>query len=468
MPKCLLVIDPVPTNRIRLAALLESAHYDVVTAAGPQDVSLIAQQTPDLVVIGLHASEPLRSLQAAQTAGLAKEVPVLCLDSDASPLRRLQALRAGAREFMARTTPDSLLLARVRGLLRESDAERECERRRVTASSFGFAEARAPFASRSRIACVIGPDVPGELPKELAKSIPHQLDILDVHDALRDDASTPPDAYIVAPGSDDDALEAILPELRVRSHSRHAPVLVVHDADKTSHASRALNLGASDIAADSASGEELAIRMEGMLQRKRLRDMLRQTDEQSYRLAATDPLTGLYNRRYAEAYLADLLMHEQEQGRGYVLMLVDLDHFKAINDTLGHAAGDQVLCQVADRLRDNLRAGDLVARYGGEEFLIVLPDANPSEGEFTAERIRKAISHRPVLLNDGGSVPVTASIGVGFGVDEALAEPLRKTGTFDVAEPTYALSLSRLVDAADAALYRAKNAGRNRVEFSAS
>jgi two-component system cell cycle response regulator len=468
MPKYLLVIDPIPTNRIQLSAVLEAAQYDVTTVGSAKDIKTLPQNDPDLLVLGLHQDQPAQALAAVKAAGLHPDTPVICLDADASPLRRLRALKAGAREFMARSIPSPLLLALVRGLLREGDAERECERRRMTATSFGFAEDRAPFATPERVACIMGRDAQKDLPGTLEAALPHRLEILSVQDALRDNGTgDEPDAYLIAPGTDEEALETLLPELRLRSHSRHAPVLVVHE-DNPKHAIRALNLGASDIAQDTSSGDELAIRIDAILRRKRLRDMLRKTDEQSYRMAVTDPLTGLYNRRYAEAYLADLLMREAEQGRGYVLMLIDLDHFKAINDQHGHGAGDQVLRHVADRLRDNLRAGDLVARYGGEEFLIVLPDASTGEGEFTAERLRRAIGSAPVTLDSGETIAVTASIGVGYGAEEPFEEPILMTGTFDVPQPNCALSLDRLVGAADAALYRAKSAGRNRVEFSVS
>jgi two-component system cell cycle response regulator len=468
MPKYLLVIDPIPTNRIQLSAVLEAAQYDVTTVGSAKDIKTLPQNDPDLLVLGLHQDQPAQALAAVKAAGLHPDTPVICLDADASPLRRLRALKAGAREFMARSIPSPLLLALVRGLLREGDAERECERRRMTATSFGFAEDRAPFATPERVACIMGRDAQKDLPGTLEAALPHRLEILSVQDALRDNGTgDEPDAYLIAPGTDEEALETLLPELRLRSHSRHAPVLVVHE-DNPKHAIRALNLGASDIAQDTSSGDELAIRIDAILRRKRLRDMLRKTDEQSYRMAVTDPLTGLYNRRYAEAYLADLLMREAEQGRGYVLMLIDLDHFKAINDQHGHGAGDQVLRHVADRLRDNLRAGDLVARYGGEEFLIVLPDASTGEGEFTAERLRRAIGSAPVTLDGGETIAVTASIGVGYGAEEPFEEPILMTGTFDVPQPNCALSLDRLVGAADAALYRAKSAGRNRVEFSVS
>ncbi|MCV6593200.1 MAG: diguanylate cyclase [Silicimonas sp.] len=461
-----MIIDSVPTNRIRLAAALEAAHYDVVAVEAPQHVLRMPGLSPDLVLCGLHQEPPLRALHAIKTAGLSPETPVIFLDADASPLRRLQALKAGAREFMSRKIPDALLLARVRGLLREGEAERECARRRMTANSFGFADAPAAFDAPARVACVISPGVAPNLPDMLAAALPHRLDVLDMRETLRDAArGEDPDAYLVAPGTDDDALDAILPELRMRSHSRHAPVLVLHPDGDHDMALHALNLGASDIASDTSSGDELSLRIDEMLRRKRLRDQLRQTDEQSYRLAATDALTGLYNRRYAEAYLADLMMREHDSEQGHVVMLVDLDHFKEVNDTHGHGAGDLVLRQVAERLRDNLRAGDLVARYGGEEFLVVLPDASAEEGAYTAERLRRAVCGVPVGLENGTDIPVTASIGVGLGVDAAAVRPMLKTGTFDVALADPGVSFSRMLEAADSALYRAKNSGRNRVEL---
>ncbi len=469
MPKCLLIIDPLPTNRIRLSAVFEAAQYDVFAIDSPHDTARFEHPDPDLIVLGINGDQPVKALAAVKSSGIAPDIPVFCLDTDASPLRRLQALRNGARDMLARSVPDALLLARLRSLIREGDAERECERRRVTATSFGFAEAMTPFGTPARVACVMAADAPMIVPDILSSAMSHRLEILTLEDALRG-ASTgiEPDAYLIVPGSDEDALETLLPELRVRSHSRHAPVMVLHQADQPTQAIRALNLGASDIAADTASGDELAIRIDEMLRRKRLRDTLRQTNEQSYRLAVTDPLTGLYNRRYAEAYLADLLMREVDQNRGYVMMLVDLDHFKVINDEHGHPVGDKVLCEVAARLRDNLRAGDLVSRHGGEEFLVVLPDADTLEGEMTAERLRAAIDEKPIALETGEEINVTASIGVGFSQNHEKPEVAARTGTFDVAEMTSPPSLQRLFDAADAALYRAKNAGRNRVEFSVS
>ena len=164
MPKCLLIIDPVATNRIGLSALLDAAHYSVLSAASADDARGLEQAVPDLVVLGIQADTPGQVIADFRAAKIAPDAPILCIDRDATPLRRLQALRAGAEDLMPRAMPDALLLARLRGLSREGDAERECQRRRMTASSFGFAEAAQTFDHPARIACVMTESAPQRLP----------------------------------------------------------------------------------------------------------------------------------------------------------------------------------------------------------------------------------------------------------------------------------------------------------------
>lgn len=460
MAKRLLIVDPVPTNRIRLAAALSAAHYDVETASSFED--RLSTFEPDLVVLGTDADGTAdRDLVPSRF----QNIPVFCIDTEASPMRRIRALRSGAREILGRNLPDSLLLARLRSLIRESEAKRECERRRVAAASFGFAEARSEFRPSFRIGCMGTKESCTKTVSLLASILPHDVEYLSPQDVLREDASRhSPDAYVIL-AQTPHALEDLLPELRARSHLRHATVLVIYPDGASEVATTALNLGASDIAEASSSGEEIAWRIDAMLERKHLQDQLRNSHEQSYRAAATDHLTGLYNRRYAEAYIADTLLGSQHNGQSFVMMLADIDHFKQVNDVYGHGEGDRVLCAVAERLRENVRACDLVSRHGGEEFLIVMPDTTEEEAGFTAERLRLAMASRPVTTLEGAQVDVTISIGVASGKVPA-AVTIQRTGTFDEPDAPLKTVFGGMLEAADAALYRAKAAGRNRVEFS--
>lgn len=162
----------------------------------------------------------------------------------------------------------------------------------------------------------------------------------------------------------------------------------------------------------------------------------------------TDALTGVHNRRYFETRCLEEVQAARRSGLPLVCLLLDADHFKQINDTHGHPAGDAVLRYVARLIRAQLRGSDVVARYGGEEFIVLLPGTPPARALETAERIRRVIAAQTVPLPGPGEVRVTVSIGA--------AALLPGTG-----EP--AAQAAALVQQADAALYAAKQRGRNQV-----
>ncbi len=164
-------------------------------------------------------------------------------------------------------------------------------------------------------------------------------------------------------------------------------------------------------------------------------------------LSSRDPLTGLANRRQFELALVQELGRVARSGDPSLLLTLDIDHFKRVNDTHGHAAGDAVLKAVAARLLECVRPMDTVARVGGEEFAIVLPHCSPSFGPAVAERIRRRVESHRVALPDGSEITVTVSLGGAFAPPWVRSSP--------------ALWLER----ADQQLYRAKAEGRNRACF---
>jgi diguanylate cyclase (GGDEF)-like protein len=174
---------------------------------------------------------------------------------------------------------------------------------------------------------------------------------------------------------------------------------------------------------------------------------LRESLHQLASLASHDSLTGLLNRRA----LYEIIEKEQNrtEGAGFPLsvVMIDLDHFKLINDQYGHLAGDEALCQVAKAITERKRSSDHAGRWGGEEFLLVLPGANLQEAGIVAERMRVAIGSLIIRLDDGRVVSVRASLGVASTV------------------PSEKFSLERLIDGADKALYMAKAAGRDLVRL---
>jgi diguanylate cyclase (GGDEF)-like protein len=181
--------------------------------------------------------------------------------------------------------------------------------------------------------------------------------------------------------------------------------------------------------------------------RRRVMDALEQALVGLREQALTDPLTGLYNRRYLWEFLRREWVRAKRRELPLTAIMLDLDHFKRINDTFGHPAGDYVLVAVAGLLRNQIRSSDIVCRYGGEEFALILPETSPDSVRQRAESIRAAIKQLKLTYQGVALGSLTASLGVAL-------------------FPIHADDPDALMAAADAALYAAKSAGRDRIEFS--
>ncbi|MBT8087958.1 MAG: sensor domain-containing diguanylate cyclase [Gammaproteobacteria bacterium] len=163
----------------------------------------------------------------------------------------------------------------------------------------------------------------------------------------------------------------------------------------------------------------------------------------------TDVLTGWHNRRYLNVRLHEELARARRDGTGLVCLMLDIDHFKRVNDNWGHAAGDEALREIAQRIESQVRASDVAARYGGEEFIVLMPDTDIGSALLLSERIREAVSGTPMDLPNGESLTITASIGIARVQPAPESSDLKNIG-------------DSLIARADVALYAAKAAGRDR------
>jgi two-component system cell cycle response regulator len=242
-----------------------------------------------------------------------------------------------------------------------------------------------------------------------------------------------------------DSLEMVR-QLRARPAVRVPFVVYVAELDDAAEREAGLAAGADDCLARRASERELDARLGAARRIAELESVLRVTLAENRKLSATDDLTRVNSRRFFSKHFPREVERAARYGRALSLVLCDIDLFKSINDTRGHACGDQILRQFGARLQHSLRRGvDWVARIGGEEFAIVLPETSYQQGLDVARKLRAAIA-QPPFKTEGKSVDVTASFGL-CGLDRVPAGERR------LAE--------RVLKIADAALYRSKNAGRN-------
>ena len=242
-----------------------------------------------------------------------------------------------------------------------------------------------------------------------------------------------------------DSLEMVR-QLRARPAVRVPFVVYVAELDDAAEREAGLAAGADDCLARRASERELDARLGAARRIAELESVLRVALAENRKLSATDDLTRVNSRRFFSKHFPREVERAARYGRALSLVLCDIDLFKSINDTRGHACGDQILRQFGARLQHSLRRGvDWVARIGGEEFAIVLPETGYQQGLDVARKLRAAIA-QPPFKTEGKSVDVTASFGL-CGLDRVPAGERR------LAE--------RVLKIADAALYRSKNAGRN-------
>lgn len=230
-----------------------------------------------------------------------------------------------------------------------------------------------------------------------------------------------------------------------RPEFKEVPVIMLTGEEDVKAKVRGLEAGASDYLTKPFYQEELVARVKVHLKIKSLQDELREKHGRLEALTRTDELTGLNNRRFFMENLRQEYARCQRYQTPMVFAMVDIDHFKKVNDTHGHLAGDKALKTVAQSLQQALRTQDILGRYGGEEFALILPQTAQPGAELGLERCRRRIEEQPVLLDNGVSLNVTISIGAVHYPREDITR------------------LEDLIARADEALYQAKDAGRNRV-----
>jgi two-component system cell cycle response regulator len=258
--------------------------------------------------------------------------------------------------------------------------------------------------------------------------------------ALKLCAEQPPDVVFVDSGLCEHEKRPLLQEIKADPRLFSVAVVIVTPARSAGATSRELDKGAQDVVTLPLREADIVARARSAARTKALQTELLGRGRVLEVIAYVDPMTRLYNRRFLTAQLSALVASSERHTRDLSIVLLDVDNFKAINDELGHAAGDAAIIEVASRLRAHSRQEDYVGRWGGEEYLVILPDIDAPGARAAAEHLREAIDRMPMVLDDH-SRHVTISAG---------HATWRKGET-----------VAQLLERADQALYAAKRDGRN-------
>lgn len=451
-----LVVDDILANVRLLEAKLTAEYFEVHTAMNGVDaLDAIERVKPDIVLLdvmmpGMDGIEVCKRIKSSPAS---HHIPVIMVTALDQPDDRVRGLEAGADDFLTKPVSDLALFCRVKSLVRLKMLTDELRSRVAASESMGLVNIGEHDVLASGPGKILLIDNSNNLIGRLRGTLGQRHDISAFDDPqLAIFEATEHRYELIIVSLDFDSFDGLrlCSQLRSLERTRQIPILIIVDPDDNERLMRALDMGVNDYLLRPVDKQELMARVNTQIRRWRYTEQLRSNVKQSIELAATDALTGLYNRRFMEKQLSALVLNAAHRNKELAVMMIDVDYFKSINDNHGHDVGDRVLQELSSRIRDGLRSLDLPCRTGGEEFIVVLPDADKAMALRIGERLRKLVSAKP--FNSGsksGPLSITVSIGVAAfeGVDDGMEGLLKR---------------------ADEALYQAKRDGRNRVTLAAA
>ncbi len=447
----ILVVDDIEANRRLLQAKLEAQYHTVLLAEhGAQALDVAHAEAPEIILLdvmmpGMDGYEVCRRLKADPATSY---IPVVMVTALSEMEDRVKGLESGAEDFLTKPIDDFLLNSRITALMRYNTVASELRQREASGIRSGAMEElnRDEIDRPSRIFIV---DDDARSSARLANTLRaqgHKATTLMEAGDMGELASERVDVLILSLFARSFDPLKLIAHFKMNPVTRSISVILICDPHDKAKALRGLEIGASDMITIPIDRQELAARIRTQTRRTRYIDILRQRVDRGLELSVIDQLTGLHNRRYMNGQLEQFMQRAVRGNQPLSLMMTDIDHFKVVNDTHGHQAGDDVLREIGKRLRANVRPTDVVCRTGGEEFVVLMPNTPGDLACAAAERIRKAVAAEEFpVLGGSQSLRITVSAGV---------------STLQGADDT----TDDLMHRADTALYQAKTGGRNRVE----
>lgn len=447
----ILVVDDIEANRRLLQAKLEAQYHTVLLAEnGQQALEVARREHPEIILLdvmmpGMDGYEVCRRLKADPATSY---IPVVMVTALSDMEDRVKGLEAGAEDFLTKPVDDFLLNSRITALMRYNTVAQELRQREASGLRSGAMEDvnRDEIDRPSRIFIVDDDQRSSSRLANLLRTQGHKATTLLEAGDMGDLAAERVDVLILSQFSRSFDPLKLIAHFKMNPMTRSISMILICDPHDRARALRGLEIGASDMITVPIDKQELAARIRTQTRRTRYIDILRKRVDRGLELSVIDQLTGLHNRRYMNGQLEQFMQRAVRGNQPLSLMMTDIDHFKAVNDTHGHQAGDDVLREIGKRLRANVRPTDVVCRTGGEEFVVLMPNTPGDLACAAAERIRKAVAAAgfPVL---GGTKDLHITVSAGVSTLQGAGD-----------------TIDDLMHRADTALYQAKTGGRNRVE----
>lgn len=453
-----LVVDDILPNVKLLEAKLMAEYYEVVTALnGPEALKRVVEDNPDVVLLdvmmpGMDGFEVCRQIKANP---LTAHVPVVMVTALTDVEDRVRGLENGADDFLSKPVNDVALMARVRSLVRLKMTVDEWRARESTATQLGVTDETSTVMAQpvDNAQILVLEDMAFDANKvsdAMARDNNQVTLVTSGMDALKEIAAKDFDLIFLSLNLKNEDGARFCAHLRSNERSRSTPIIMLGEEADLERIAHCLEIGAHDYLLRPLDRNEMLARCRTQIRRKRFQDRLRANYEISLSMALTDALTGLYNRRYFEVHMQKMLQSARENRKPLGFLYMDIDHFKAINDTYGHQVGDEILKGFSSRIKDAVRSFDLIARLGGEEFVAILPDTTPEVAYAVGERLRRVVADTPFPCSSAdGQLSITSSFGGVVLTGDALDN----------------VAVADVVQRADAQLYEAKHNGRNCVYF---